>query len=66
MKDSIKNRSFRDRGQTHQPTVTPSDLFDKDELVLKDMGRVDQNLKNLEKVLKKVKKRLKKHMQKMQ
>ena len=62
MKDSIKNRSFRDRGHTHQPTVTPSDLFDKDELVLKDMGRVDKNMKNLEKALKKVKKRLKKHM----
>ena len=64
MKENKKNKSFRHHTQTHQPTVTRSDLYDKGELVLKDMGGVDQNLKNLKKILKKTKKQLEKHRKK--
>jgi len=65
MKNSKKDKSYRNQGHAHQPTVTRSDLYDKGELVLKDTGRVDQNLEDLEKTLKKVKKKLKKRKQQM-
>ena len=65
MKNSKKNKPYRYPGHAHQPTVTRSDLYDKGELVLKDTGRVDQNLEKLGKTLKKVKKKLKKRIKQM-
>jgi|GEM_PF-6657400 len=58
--DNKEKRSISKKGtQTHQPTVTRADLYDKGELILKDSQESDQHFRVLEKTLKKIKKQMK-------